>query len=110
MNNFCNENFVNPDFALDATCIEVTTFRQLASVGMLSAEIADIGANYWFANCSNGSFEYYDCSGEGRISRLTRLDKTKHIFGIRPIVRLNSRVCVTGGNGSKENPFTIAMQ
>lgn len=110
MNNFCNENFVNPDFALDANCIEVTTFRQLASVGMLSAEIADIGANYWFANCSNGSFEYYDCSGEGRISRLTRLDKTKHIFGIRPIVRLRSDVVVTKGDGTKGNPFQIKVE
>ena len=103
INEFCNKNFVNPQFAIEARCVNSKIMYKLYEQKKLPFDVESIGSPYWLADTDDrAKLTYY-------VDRALHYGH-KPIYGIRPIVRLNSRVCVTGGNGSKENPFTIAMQ
>ena len=61
--------------------------------------------NYWTLTPSNDSyirFVYYN--GDATNYRPTSM------YGVKPSLNLKSNVVITGGDGTKENPFTIELQ
>ena len=62
-------------------------------------------ADYWLLtpySSSNVWYIYSSCYGDDM--------KTSVTYGIRPAMNLKSNVIITGGDGTKENPFTLALQ
>lgn len=64
----------------------------------------DIGGDYW-VNYTDSDYCYY-WSGDGR--GFTRND-CDYFYGIRPIIKLSTSVYISGGTGTMENPYTIAI-
>lgn len=72
-------------------------------------DLIDIGGEYWFANANvYGDFSHnmYSWSYRRNISSVI---SSNHL-GIRPIIRLNKDVYITGGSGSYDDPYTIGIK
>ena len=62
--------------------------------------------DYYWTLTSDGSLEVWDFDNESTVNtkRLT------YTSGVRPSMNLKSNVVITGGDGTKNNPFTLALQ
>lgn len=66
--------------------------------------LIDNGSYYWLASVDevvSNVFRWYPNS------RGIDASVTSNVMGVRPIIRLNSNVIVTGGSGTYDNPYTI---
>ena len=65
----------------------------------------DFTTDYWILTLyDNSNIRNVDKTGTGNtsISNITK--------GIKPALNLKSNVIITGGDGTKENPFTLALE
>lgn len=69
-------------------------------------DLIDNGGYYWFATTSSGNDMFYWYSF-GRYPWIDHGGTSDQLYGIRPILRLQSSVRVTGGSGTYEDPYTI---
>ena len=69
--------------------------------------VVDNGGNYWFATPYNASstitFVWHP-------DYLFVRNNSASAFGIRPVLRLQSSVVVTGGSGTMEDPYEIGVE
>ena len=71
----------------------------------LGNELIDNGSYYWFATIyPTSSVEAFNWSPS---FRSVRLNYSSDAAGLRPVLRLQSSVYVTGGSGTYEDPYTI---
>ena len=70
-------------------------------------DLIDNGGYYWFAtpykSSSNYSF-YWNPSG-----RIVNINNSNRVSGVRPVIKLDSSIIVTGGDGTYENPYIISV-
>ncbi|MDY4996311.1 MAG: hypothetical protein SO108_01185 [Bacilli bacterium] len=73
-----------------------------------SYSIINNGGFYWFAtpNSSSSSSAFYWYT----IDRNVHLSTSRLVSGLRPVLRLQSSVVVTGGSGTYEDPYTITKK
>ena len=98
----------------NATSSALTDSTTTAKVGLLRmgelmAGQFDTETNntaYWLITPYTSSNIYSATTG-GRYSSAVALSNTS---GIRPAMNLKSNVVITGGNGTKNNPFTLSVQ
>ena len=66
---------------------------------------ADYNTEYW-------TLTPYSSSYVGNVDRLGHAGdyNPSSAYGVRPSINLKSSVIITGGEGTKENPFTLALQ
>ena len=69
--------------------------------------LIDVGSQYWFANeqdysSSKALFWYWN--------RHVSSDISSSLYGIRPVIRLDSKVLVSGGAGTYEDPYLITIR
>ena len=69
-------------------------------------DLIDNGGYYWFATkygTLNYSLYWYPDF------RLVYANVSNSLYGIRPVLKLDSSIIVTGGDGTYESPYTIAV-
>lgn len=118
---YCNKSYAyggicdsNSAWAMDATDFKNITGSTLSSsscygVSYYSSvpcgyinDLINNGGSYWFAiSYNNGAFYWFSSSGGVNGSN------SKNLKGVRPVIRLDSNVLVTGGSGTYEDPYTI---
>ena len=69
-------------------------------------DLIDVGSDYWF------SFKYHSLSNEAlywsSVSRSVDSSVSSSVYGIRPVIKLDSNVIVIGGSGSSDDPYQIS--
>ena len=98
----------------DATGTSITSSVATAKVGLLrygelmSGQFDEYSNNneYWLLT-PYPSYYVWRISTDGDGYRYTPSNTS---FGIRPAMNLKSNVIITGGDGTKENPFTLSVQ
>ena len=97
----------------DTNMSSTTTSTANATVGLLRLGELMAGQfdryrnnDYYWTLTSDGSLEVWDFDNESTVNtkRLT------YTSGVRPSMNLKSNVVITGGDGTKNNPFTLALQ
>lgn len=58
--------------------------------------------NFWLSNYNDDSYYYVSKDNE------IEMTKISHIYGIRPVVTLNSKILYTGGEGTISNPYILS--
>ena len=66
-------------------------------------DLIDNGSYYWIYSSSNSIFNW------NPKERVIKNDNSNNVFGIRPILALSPSVIVTGGDGTYESPYIIAL-
>lgn len=68
-------------------------------------DLIDNGSFYWFATLYSASstITFYWYPGYREVSGVNSF----YVYGVRPVLRLQSSVIVTGGSGTYEDPYTI---
>ena len=97
----------------DATGTTLTSSTTVAKVGLLrlgelmSGQFDRYGNNtyYWTLTPYSTSYVWY--VGYNGIASIYN---PSHAYGVRPSINLKSDVVITGGLGTKEQPFEIALQ
>ena len=103
----CNSNVVwginSMDFKMitnsglsDVLCVNSASNKQCG----YDNDLLDIGGNYYILVNNHG----YGWNANKRLIS----DKTEGNNGVRPIIRLDSNVIVTGGEGTYNNPYVIS--
>ena len=120
--------YCNPDFVKDGDCannvwaVNESDFKKLTGSGKSLLEchdnstekdkcgegndLVDNGGNYWYANAysstsSNALF------GWNPLYHYLSVGDSSHVFGVRPVIRLDNLVVVTSGTGTYEDPYQI---
>ena len=74
----------------------------------LDNDLIDIGGYYWFAtpyNSASSKFVFRWTSYDRRVNG----HYSSNVFGVRPVLRLESSVIITGGEGTSERPYAIGI-
>ena len=74
----------------------------------LGNELIDIGGFYWFVttyNSASSANVFFWNSNDRHVNNSISGGK----FGVRPVLRLESSVIITGGEGTSERPYTIGI-
>ena len=67
--------------------------------------ITNLTTNYWLITpCSTSEMNIMSSYGYSYFNQVT------NAFSIRPSLNLKSNVVITGGDGTKNRPFTIELQ
>ena len=69
----------------------------------LTNDLIDNGSYYWFANYFNSSFLIWE-AWHGMYPIVVN---SSFLYGVRPVLYLDSSVVVTGGSGTYKDPYTI---
>lgn len=69
-------------------------------------DIIDNNNYYWFANEARNVYEVYHWYPDSGIK--AREGSYGDSYGLRPVIRLNSTVMVTGGTGTEKDPYIIS--
>ena len=102
----------------DEACTTLTTNVTTAKIGllrlgeMLNAQVdkSSNNADYWILTSSASNPRYImttNKTDDGTAS--TGSSDTTITHGIKPTMNLKSNVVITGGDGTKENPFTVSL-
>ena len=70
--------------------------------------IINNGSHYWFATPLNAS-GYYPLYWRPDFRRVSNVS-SNNTYGVRPVLRLNASVIVTGGSGTMEDPYEIGVE
>lgn len=70
--------------------------------------IINNGGVYWFASTDSASST--DASAWFPSGRYVGLSNSNFALGVRPVLRLKSSVIATGGSGTMDDPYTIAVE
>ena len=96
------------DINMSSTASNTTTAKVgLLRYGELMSGQFDIFTNnniYWLLTPYNESHVWYLYNN----SMITNGYNTMNNYGIRPSLNLKSNVIITGGDGTKNNPFTLS--
>lgn len=70
-------------------------------------DLIDNGGYYWFAtpftSSSSDLFSWYSDT------RYVQFDESSYDNGVRPVLKIDSSIIVTGGSGTYEDPYTISV-
>lgn len=120
--NYCNTDYAyngicnsNSAWSIDATDFKAITGSVLSSSSCFNKfstvscgynnDLIDNGGYYWYATSYSSSSNYmfnWDFT-----LRLVDYSYSSFFYGVRPVLRLESSVVVTGGSGTYEDPYTI---
>ena len=97
----------------DETGNELTASTTIAKVGLLRhgelltgpVKVGNYDTSYWILTSSAGNSVDY-INFDGKMESLN----PPGAYRVRPASNLKSNVIITGGDGTKENPFTLALQ
>lgn len=122
---YCNKSYAyggscdsSTAWAMDATDFKYITGNILSSsscygtsqYGIASCgynnDLIDGGGYYWYATSLNSSSSLYVIIWSSYY-RSVRSNYSSDVNGVRPVIRLDSNVLVTGGSGTYEDPYTI---
>lgn len=118
---YCNKEFAyggrcdnNSAWAMGANDFRKITGNELSSVSCINKysdnscgynnDLIDIGSNYWNATNHYNSYVFY----WNATNRNMNSSYSYRLLGLRPIIRLDSTVLVTDGDGTYEKPYKIA--
>lgn len=85
----------------DKSCYNLSSNEQCG----YNNDLIDNGGSYWFGK-SYATSEYYALTWAGN-NRNSDMKKTSLSLGVRPVLRLESSIYITGGSGTKEDPYII---
>ena len=99
----------------DTTASNITTNTTLAKVGLL--RVGEFGTGQ-FNGYYRDTINNWTLTPVSESSKIRHIDKDGTInnidstnsMGIKPAMNLKSNVVITGGDGTKNNPFTVALQ
>jgi len=66
-------------------------------------DLIDVGSHYWFASWSSGIYSYIWSS----MYRVIRSSSSRLSMGVRPVIKLDSRIKVSSGSGTYEDPYQL---
>ena len=69
-------------------------------------DLIDNGGYYWFGSAYSSSRTMYWFPA----GRYVRNDPDEEDYGLRPVLKLDSTITVTGGSGTMEDPYTISKR
>lgn len=120
---YCNPSYAyggvcNSDSAwnINATDFQMITGKTLSNSSCYTQnedtncgynnDLIDNGGYYWYANL-------YNSNGSSLLlwigdSRMVGAFGQTYAYGARPVLRLDSKISITGGSGTKSDPYTIS--
>ena len=119
---YCNKNYVyngicdeDSTWSMGATDFQNITGKVLSNSSCLNIssdvscgynnDLIDNGGYYWYATSNDSSanvFQWYPNY------RQVNLNSSNNLYGVRPVIRLDSNVVVIDGDGTIENPYEIS--
>ena len=69
-----------------------------------SNDLIDNGSYYWFATNYSSNYSFYWLPSY----RIVNISISNALYGVRPVLNLESSVIVTGGEGTYESPYEIS--
>ena len=117
---YCNKNYVDGGVCNYDTAwsFETDDFKNITGYYINSCantysnmscgynnDLIDIGSSYWFADTyspGRGEVYFYDSN------RIIDYYNSIFVYGMRPVIKLDSNVLVTGGSGTYDDPYIIS--
>lgn len=91
----------------DTNMSSVVSLKETAKVGLLRMGELMSGnreKEYWTLTMADSYNDYY-INTDGKALYKQAYENS----GVRPVMNLKSNVVITGGSGTKEDPFTVAL-
>ena len=111
--------YCNTNYAKDGVCNNTTAWAidendyeiilnetlEIYDISIRNNELMLPGADYWFGtiDSTSSNFFHYWNQNQGYVSG----DYSNRVYGVRPVLSLDSSVIVVGGNGTYEDPYII---
>ena len=115
-NSLCNTNNTTET---TKDCVKTTSIWNTGYVGLLrygEMFASQQGNDYsslsstWLITPYSSSYVWYVSRGYGGLKYPSGANYPSGVYGARPSIYLKSNIVITGGNGTKFNPFTITLK